>query len=106
MIVNPQKILKGLRVIIMQNGDKLNNIINGQCATYHIIQNTTVVLKLNISYKLVPIQSVTFWHENQQIKLIRFAQDMPQPFAKPKGKLCQRLSYGLTLIKSTRCCNV
>ena len=58
-------IYKNMRVLITQNRDKTNSVVNGQQATIHCVQNSTIFLKLTNS-KIVSCYPVTFLDCNEE----------------------------------------
>ena len=53
----PMPLYEGMRVMIMQNRDKLNGMVNRQLALIHMVQNKSVLLKFN-NEKIVAIYPV------------------------------------------------
>lgn len=79
----PVPIYKDMRVMITQNRNKAAGVVNGQLATIHLVENNTVVLRLN-SGRLVTTYPVTYDTPNGVRKTV-------YPFMP---------SYGLTICKA------
>lgn len=82
----PIKIYKDMKVMITQNRDKASGVVNGQLANVHMVENSTVVLRLK-SGRLVNTYPVTYDTQNgDRIVCFPFIPSYALTIAKLKDK--------------------
>ena len=76
----------GMRVVVIQNRDKQNNVINGQIGKIYTMHNSSMILELS-SGKLVTVYPVTMQRDNDVVTLYPLRLAYANTMCKAQGPL-------------------
>ena len=76
----------GMRVVITQNRDKENNVINGQMAKIYTMHNSSIILQLSSTRKLVTVYPVTMKRHTYVVTLYPLRLAYANTMCKAQGQ--------------------